>query len=112
MIPIPSFMKRGIMRYIGACIGITITLIQVAQFAVYFGDLGGRATLGLFSNSSSLLQGLNIDGANFGWIFSYLIAAMIMIGPMDYYVTLDGGNAIDLVLMLLGGVIKECGEMH
>jgi hypothetical protein len=91
--------KRMTLCILFAFTATTSTLLQWAQFTVYFGNMLDRITNYLIIDSSELLQAMP-NGS--GWWISYIFGAMIMLGPMDYYVLLGGGNMIGLVITLLG----------
>ena len=87
-----------IVRVIFSCTGVTFFMIQVAAFAVYFGNLGDHFVSDLLINTSAVLQ-----STSFGWWISYFVGGTIMLGPMDYFIQLSMWNPnYDLLISIMG----------
>jgi len=90
--------KKMLFKIIFSLTSIMFFMIQVASFSVYYGGLADWSTNNAFVNINDILQ-----ESQFGWWASYVIGGMIMIGPLDYYITMSDVNGnYSLILTIIG----------
>jgi len=76
---------------------VLLSLLGIISFSLYYGNLFDRITSELFVNSSMLFQYFN----SLGWIITFLIACIIVIGSFDFWIMKSPNTELDLVISMI-----------
>lgn len=76
-------------------------LLTITALTTMYGNLIDRVTSNLFVGSSDIIQLLDELFGGLSILAGYLFGALILIGPMDYWISVSEGFDFNLILTIL-----------